>query len=137
MQKLRAAALLVSGLIIGAGSVEAFHSIHDRQKHELFEQKLRCKTLGETYAKKASDEYTSVFLDRVDFSKTRNSCVASVLNTSAGRFMTYQVVDVVTGDLLSTGSCDDKDSQSRSFCGKGKDISLIQERDAAFDRLVR
>ena len=67
-----------------------------------------------------------MFLDRSDFSETRNSCVSSISKTSGGRFRDYQVIDVVTGELVSTDSCDGKDSQSSSFCGNGKQPSLMR-----------
>ena len=136
---LKAAVLLVLGILIGAASVEGFHIVRDHQRREFFEQRLRCKKLSEDYVKANSDDYTSMSIDRADFSASRNSCVASTLESRGkdGRFLGYKVADVITGELLFTDDCDDHDPQSRSFCGNGRDVRLLQKRDAEFDKAVK
>lgn len=134
----RSAVVFVVGIVVGAGSVEGFQLIREHHRQEFFEQRLRCKNLAEDYAKSHSDDYISVLPDRSDFSTSRNSCVASTDEyTGNARFVSYKVVDVVTGELISTGVCDNHDSQSPSFCGGGRNMKLRQERDAAFDKAVK
>jgi hypothetical protein len=125
---------------IGAGLVEGVQIIrdHDHNRREIFDQRLKCKKLAEDYVKANSDNYTSVFLDRADFSTSRNSCIASTNEHSGGaQFTTYKLVDVVTGELLPTDFCDNHDSQSTSFCGNGRDMKLRRERDEAFAKVVK
>jgi hypothetical protein len=136
MQKLKIATVFVVGILIGAGAVESFHIVRDRHRQQFFEQRIRCENLADTYAKSNTDAHTSMFVDRTDFSRARNSCVASISKATSG-FWTYQVVDVITGDLLFTDFCSEKDSQSSSFCGGGKDINLLHKRDSEFDEVVK
>jgi len=138
MQTRGIAVVFVVGILVGAGTLEVFQIIREHRRREFFEQRLRCKKLAEEYAKSHSDNYNSVLPDRSDFSTSRNSCVASTDEYSGNaRFVSYQVVDVVTGELISTASCDNHDSQSPSFCGGGRNMKLMQERDAAFDKAVK
>jgi hypothetical protein len=136
VQKLKITAVFVVGILIGAGIIESFHVVRGRLRREFFEQRIRCKNLAEIYAKTNSDDHTSLFVDRTDFSTARNSCVASISKATSG-FWTYQVVDVITGEPLFTGFCDGKDSQSSSFCGGGRDINLMHKRDSEFDEVVK
>lgn len=138
MQTRRITVVFVLGLLVGAVFVEGIQIIRDHNRREIFEQRLKCKNLAEDYVKANSDNYTSVFLDRADFSTSRNSCIASTNEYSgSAQFTTYQVVDVVTGELLSTDFCDNHDSQSTSFCGNGRNMKLRRERDEAFDKVVK
>jgi len=138
MQTLKMAIVFVVGILVGAATIERFHAVRDHHRQQFFEQRLRCKSLAEVYAKTNSDDHTSVFVDRTDFSRARNSCVASIsISKATSRFWTYQVVDVITGELLFTDSCDEKDSQSPSFCGGGRDINLMHKRDSEFDEIVK
>lgn len=134
---LNKAAIFVVGILIGASSTAGIYAIRSTETRQFFEQRLRCKELAETYAKKNSDEYTDVILDRNDFSKSRNSCIASVDSVGGDRFWKFEVVDVVTGELLSTDFCDDKDSQSSTFCGNGRDVKLRSQRDRVLDDTVK
>ncbi|MCU1271128.1 MAG: hypothetical protein JWN74_2422 [Acidobacteriaceae bacterium] len=136
---LKAAVFLVFGIFIGAASVEGFHIARDNQKREFFEQRLRCKKLAQDYVKASSDDYTSMSLDRADFSKSRNSCLAATLESSGKdrQFVEYKVTDVITGEVLSSDFCDERDSHSQSFCGNGRDIKLLQKRDEQLDKEVK
>jgi len=125
-----------AGILIGAASVQGFHAMRDDRRAELFKQRLRCKSLAESYAKKNTSDFETVFIDRNDFSTSRNSCVASdsSYTDSTARF---DVVDVVTGEVLFSDSCVRKDATSSSFCGNGRDIKLLEQRDKEFDEAVK
>jgi hypothetical protein len=47
------------------------------------------------------------------------------------------VVDVLTGEVLFTDLCNDRDSHTPLYCGDGEDIKLLQARDKVFDEIVK
>ena len=128
--------LLVIGAVVGVGGTETFHIIRDRHRRDFFEQRIRCKQLAEDYVKKNSDDYTTVFLDRTDFSVRRNSCVAATSTARRGLW-NYDVIDVATGDNLYGDYCQDDHPTSKTWCGNGRNISLGDKRDKAFDEAVK
>jgi hypothetical protein len=144
MKKLWVVALL--GALIGAGLVQAIHTVRDRQRasDRLFEQRLRCKDLAEAYVNKESNKSdvleTAVGLERVDFSSSRNSCIASTFGGEYSRSRTvldYQVVDVISQEILYSGSCNNTDQRASTFCGGGKNMKLMEERDKVFEETVK
>lgn len=128
--------LLILGAIIGGGGVESFHRVRDRQRHEIFEQRLRCKQLADAYAKSNSDDSTTVFIERIDFSSRRNSCLAAV-STAHRNLWNYDVVDVITGETVHSGMCFEDQKYGLQWCGNGRDMKLTDERDKAFDAALR
>src|SRR5579859_5434236 len=131
--KLKIAVSLTIGILAGAALVQIFHATHDLHRQELFAQKLKCKNLADNYVKTNTSSFEIIFLDRNDFSASRNSCIASASVRSGGH-TSFDVVDVITGEILFTGSCNEKDANSPSFCGNGKDIALMEQRDREFDK---
>ena len=71
-QILSKAAIVVGGILVGAASTAFICFLRGTHSRESFEQRLRCKTLAETYAKKNSDEHTDVIL-----SATARACLAA------------------------------------------------------------
>src|SRR6266446_8131255 len=62
------------GALVGAAGVQTAHVISDRNSRELFGQRLRCKALADKYVRGRSH---TIALSRVEFSRTRGSCIAS------------------------------------------------------------
>jgi hypothetical protein len=132
----KVASLLVLGIVIGAGGSETLHVIRDRYRTEFLEQRLRCKGLADAYVAKNSDEMTSIFLDRSDFSTRRNSCVAAVTRVSL-QTTHYEVVDILTSETLFFGKCSDREDSKSFWCGNGRNDKLMDERDKEFVEVVK
>lgn len=127
---------LGAGVLIGGASVETFHRARDRQRREVFAQRLRCKSLAEDFAKNHTSSYLTMFVQRSDYSLARNTCIASdsMLTETQN---TFDVVDVITGEVLSTSHCERKEPTSSSFCGNGKDIALTARQTKAFEEALK
>lgn len=123
------------GLCAGAGLDEALHAFRQRNIAQSFQQRMRCRRLADEFAKKESSE-----IEQVDFSPSRNSCVASTLRGRAVQDgdleWTYQTVDIVTGETLFIRSCYTADAKSPSFCGNGHEMEIISEQDKAFAKAL-
>lgn len=129
------ALVAVASLSIGAALDEVRHRIRDQHSAEIFEQRVRCRSLADEYAKKNSDNNNTFFVDHVDFSPSRHSCIAATLNARGepgDTFWTYQTVDIITGERLFTGECSDNDKSS-IFCGNGRNVQLGEKRDKAME----
>ncbi len=125
------------GIAVGAGSTEVTHVIRERHQGAPFERRLRCRNLAEAYAKKKSNELTTIFLHRSDFSRSRNSCVAAI-SSASGSLWNYEVVDILTGETLFSDQCFEKGTESDpAWCGNGRDIKLQRETDRAFEKIVK
>ena len=134
--KPRITVVFVIGILCGGLAVEAGHIFRDGHRHEVFEERLRCKALAEAYVKGQSEEpYT--MLERVDFSPSRNSCIAAIHKvTFPHSDQTFNVVDVISGEVLSHSWCAGDDETSKSYCGNGKNISLRNEYKRGFEKTV-
>jgi hypothetical protein len=137
--------ILLLGCLLGAGLVQMAHVIQARKGAMLFERRLRCKGLAQSYEKDNSNEYNSVYVSRVDFSMAHNSCVASMeeINTAVSRqnrYYNFEVVDLLSGQMLFRQTCrsgSDAEGQS-DFCAlNGKDSSLVKARDAFLERELK
>ncbi len=134
---LTAVLALLVGILIGAGSTEVVHAIRRRHQGPSFESRVRCRDLAEAYSKRESNELTTIFLHRSDFSRARESCVAAISSVD-GPFWNYEVVDVLTGEALFSDQCSEKGTKSdRMWCGNGRNVELRQEADRAFDKVVK
>lgn len=124
------AATLFFGLLIGAAFVEYGHRRYDRQSKQMFEQRMRCKSLADSYARENTNNDGSTFLQMVDFSVPRNSCVAG-FNNWTNNWQDWELVDLLSGERTPIGSCD-----LRASCGNGRDIKLASDLDAAFKQAI-
>jgi hypothetical protein len=115
---------LVLGVVIGVSG----SAIYYRWSAALFANRVRCRTLAEEYIAKSDGQ---ALLSQVDFSRTRNSCVASTFALRAG-FSKYEVVDIVSNEKLFKGSCDFNGGK----CGDGVNIKLNNAMRQAFKQAV-
>src|SRR6266496_296725 len=139
--------VLLVGLCVGGGLDETLHVLRDRKanaatqsSNEAFQRRLQCKHLADDYVQKNSDESTSVFLDRVEFSPARHSCIAAVTRAKSGNRITlyeYEAVDILTAETLFSGECNENDANSRIFCGNGRDVQLMDKRDKALEAALK
>lgn len=139
------------GLLVGAGLVQAAHVIRDRRsakqlhtqsEKEIFERRLNCREVAEAYAKKQSgvSGRTTVVasIDRVDFSRVRNSCIASIsrdTEAARGAWRSFELIDLLSEEVVFGGQCFLNDNP-RLTCGNGRDMAIIDERDKAFERAL-
>src|SRR5437868_15496676 len=122
------------GLCAGVALDEAWHAFRDRADAEVFQHRLRCRTLADAYTKNNSDEYTTLDLERIDFSPNRHSCVAAISRAMSDRrgnvwSYGYETVDIITGETLFSGSCIENNAQASTFCGNGRNMKLREKRD--------
>jgi hypothetical protein len=126
------------GFCAGAASDEAWHAVQNRNNAEVFGQRVRCSTLADAYAKKNSADDISLYVEHVDFSSTRRSCVAAITRALSNKqgdiaIYYYDTVDIVTAESLFSGSCIENNAEASTFCGNGRNMKLIQERDKALE----
>jgi hypothetical protein len=115
----------VVGALVGAAAVQTFHTIHDRRNEDRFKEGLRCKALADKYVKDNASDSKGVVVNRVEFSRGRNSCILSVvehfstapleqafLEHGLPKFTsppldnyTVKVVDLLTGEELFSRMC--------------------------------
>jgi hypothetical protein len=147
----RFALVALLSLCIGAGLNEALHAVRNRRSKskspeggELFQHRLRCKTVADDYIRANSDDSSALFLERVDYSPSRHSCIAALIRWTTGKrkvqtcncfveIHDYQTVDLLSGESLYSGECLENDPQSTLFCGGGRDMRLNEERGKALD----
>jgi len=135
--------VVLAALCVGAALDETLHVIRDRKakaadrdNDEVFQQRLQCKHLADDYVRKNSDDNSTLFLERVDFSLSRRSCVAAFTRwTTAkrGEIHDYETIDIVSGETLFTAGCIENDPKATNFCGNGRDMQLSQERKKALE----
>jgi hypothetical protein len=133
--------VFVAGIALGVAMTTVIQRTLLGHAAGMFEQRLRCKVLAETAAKKEAANWSffdnvSVFLDRSDFSSSRNSCVASESIYGDNGFQQQQVVDIITGESLFHQSCQGEAS-SPEYCGNGRNVKMSQLGEAAFTKAVR
>jgi hypothetical protein len=129
--------LVGAGALLGAGLVQAIHSLRVRPPKTNFEARLCCRNLAAAYAKNSRDNGETV-IERIDFSPGRSSCLASTL-TLAGKHHEVEkfgVVDVVSEERIFEASCNSADPKSKVFCGNGMDATIRKQRDAAFQNAL-
>jgi hypothetical protein len=136
--------ILLLGCLIGAGLAQLFHIVRARRGAGLFEQRLRCKGLAESYQKDNSNEFDDVILVRVDFSAAHNSCIASAEEISTAisrqnRYVAFKVVDLLSGQVLFRQTCRaGRDAEGQSdYCGNGSEASLTKARDDYFEHELK
>jgi hypothetical protein len=120
------------GLCLGVALDEARHMALNRNNVEVFQQRLRCKSVADDYVKKNSDDNSTLFLERVGFSPSRRSCVAAFTRwTTAkrGEIHDYETIDILSGETLFSDGCIENDPESTTFCGNGRDMQLWKERE--------
>jgi hypothetical protein len=98
--------LVGAGALLGAGLVQAIHSLHAHPQKATFEVRLCCKNLAAAYAKISRDSGETV-IERIDFSPGRSSCVASTLTLAGKRHEVekFSVIDVVSEERIFEASC--------------------------------
>jgi hypothetical protein len=142
--------LLVLGVIVGicAGFAidEALHASRNRQPqakerdgNELFQQRLRCKSEADDYAKRSSEDNSALMVEKVEFSPVRHSCVASFTRITRGKrreIWSYETIDILTGETLYGEECIENDPNDKRFCGNGRDMNIIKGRDDALAAAV-
>ena len=71
-------------------------------------------------------------LEKVEFSPARRSCVGEFTRITAGKraeVWSYETIDILTGEILFSGDCIQNDPNASTFCGKGRDMQLREDRD--------
>jgi hypothetical protein len=131
------------GICAGAALDEAMHVVWNRKSqarerggNELFQQRLRCKSEADDYARKSSESNNTLALERVEYSPVRRSCVASFTRITSGKRLelwSYETIDILTGETLFSDGCVENDPSDRRFCGNGRDMKLRKGRDDALE----
>jgi hypothetical protein len=124
------------GTVIGAVGVEAYHRTALTRSRELFNQKLRCSSLGQNYATENSSSIGPTLrnytLNRVDFSESRNSCIAEIIYSQSmlGRpdldIWNVQIVDLATKELLMLNQCANGPDCSSAFQRTGPEFDKLR-----------
>jgi hypothetical protein len=130
-------------LCVGAALDEALHVIRnrksearDRDSNELFQRRLRCKSEADVYARKSSEDNSTLMLEKVEFSPARRSCIGAftrAISGKTGTLYSYEAIDILTGETLYSGDCAENDATSRIFCGNGRNMELIEKRDKTLE----
>jgi hypothetical protein len=123
-------------LCLGVVLDEVAHSARNRNNAETFEQRLRCRSLADAYEKKESNTDATVIIEKVDFSRMKRSCIATVTRASGiaqSPVWFFQTLDLVTGDELYSEWCSEKSPDPRFSCGNGRNIELMRKRDEVLE----
>lgn len=120
--------VFVIGAACGTLGLETFHRSHDSSV--LFERKLKCQSLARDFVKRRTSDFTHSSLQRADYSPARASCIAEVNDTftrpdSANPLWSFNVFDVVTGEVLFATSCSDAAGDCGSRAGARQDDAFI------------
>jgi hypothetical protein len=121
---------LLLGVILGGGSVEFGHRHFDARSKAAFEQRARCKSLADRYARETTNDTQAAILERVDFSPSRNSCFAE-FRGYADDVRSWELVDLLSGEETLIGLC----NENRD-CGNGKDIKMESNLNAEFKHAI-
>jgi hypothetical protein len=131
------------GISVGAGLDETLHTVRNRKAmakerngNELFQQKLRCKSEADAYARKESEGNSALGLERVEYSPARRSCIVEFTRITSGKRLelwSYETIDILTGETLFSDECVENDPNDRRFCGNGRDMSLRKGRADALE----
>jgi len=122
---------LLLGAILGGGSVEYGHRRLDIRSKARFEQRSRCKSLADAYARQNSTDNDYVTLRMVDFSEAQNSCIAGFNEWTVGDWRDWELVDLLTGKSAPIGSCNESKN-----CGEGRNIKFDHDLETAFKQAV-
>lgn len=122
---------LLLGMILGGGSVEYGHRHFDARSKAAFEQRARCKSLADRYARASTNDTQAAILERVDFSPSRNSCFAEIHLGYADDVRGWELVDLLSGKETLIGLC----NESRD-CGNGRDIKMEKDLNAEFEHAI-
>ena len=87
--------------------------------------------LARQYKREHTDEFTTVLLDEVSFSRSRSSFVAKAVKISTG-YWNYEVIDILGNIEQSVGAC----NMEKGECGGGRDMDLTREQNRIFDWFV-
>jgi hypothetical protein len=93
---------MLAGAAIGSGAVLGLQARRQAERTEVFAQRVRCEGLAQAHVKSVSTDLTSVFIDRVEFSVPRNTCLAAIdtyRGQSAEKYES-QVIDLLTKEVL-------------------------------------
>jgi hypothetical protein len=108
-----------------------------RNYQGIFERRLRCRAAAEDYARKITAGDTIMTVERVDFSPSRESCIASTEEVrgfgTPHTYQVYRVIDLLSGESLFQDACNNNEPNARDSCGNGRDASIEQERNKGFD----
>lgn len=125
------AALFLIGAIFGGLCVELVDHSHENQA--LFANKLRCQSLGTKYEKENTSGPFITAIDRIDYSRARNSCIAetseTMLNPNSDPSLTIEVVDIMDDQKIFVAGCSETDQDCRT--------KAYEARDTAFGKALR
>jgi hypothetical protein len=131
------------GISVGAAFDETLHTIRNRKAqdasrdgNELFQRRLRCKREADDFARKASESNSSLVPEKVEYSPSRHSCIASFTRITSGKRMelwSFETIDILTGESLFSDDCVENDPSNKRFCGNGRDMNLRKGRDDALE----
>jgi hypothetical protein len=134
-------ALLTTGICGGIVVDEGLRTIRTHKskaqnlnRDELFQQRLRCKSVADAYAKESSQGNVSLVAEKIEFSPSRRSCIVEFTRITAGKraeIWSYETIDVLTGESLYSEDCIENDPKASRFCGNGRDMNLKDGRDKA------
>lgn len=123
----------------GAALDEVARMSRDRNDAAAFERRVSCRNLADAYEKKEASTTHSVSVDKVDFSRSKLSCVATIIRRSGneqGAVWFFQTLDLVTGDALYSEWCSEKNPDPRYSCGNGRNVDLKRKRDNALEAVL-
>lgn len=123
--------IFVAGAAVGGGAVESYHHSHDAQL--TLSRKLRCQKLARDFVQRRSKYPSTAVLSRMDYSASRASCIVAendVVYTSSPPLWSYNVIDVLTEEVLFATPC--SDSVTSECHSKAR-----KSQDDAFDRALR
>lgn len=119
MKAVTVLALFLVGALVGGATVELVHRSADQRSRLTFARKLRCQSLAAAYVKSDSRQD---FVNAVNFSPARNSCVASLIESSPSdvlipgikmppgpKFTIYEVRDLISQQSLWSSICTEED----------------------------
>ena len=88
--------VLLSGVVIGVIATSVYW--HTRQEHSrfMFDHNLKCQQVAKQYEAENTSPPRRVV--KVMYSSERDSCVAEVLNSSAGLDADYTIEDLLSGE---------------------------------------
>jgi hypothetical protein len=131
------------GIGVGAALDETWHAVRNPKaqaqaqepnSNELFQRRLRCKSEADDYARKSSESNSSLVVDKVEYSPSRHSCIASFTRITSGagtELWSFETIDILTSETLFSEECVENDPNDKRFCGNGRDMVLRKGREDA------
>ena len=132
----------VVGAIFGGAAVQSVHLIRERRGDELFKQRIRCKAFADKYLKENVTELKSIYVMRIEFSRSRSSCIVETMEHFSTKPLqegltqrglgdpgslesdTLKIVDLLTGEDIFDRIC----------TGKGECGQMMRKQEEEFDR---